>query len=861
MSGLRNSRMILPMMALGSAAVCLWMTACTTTIAAEADTGQFVDHIYRDADGDHKYVVFVPVGYSPANPPPVIFYLHGASGRGRDGRAQLVVGLGPGLKQRAATTPFLAVFAQNEDLRSRLLGGWHDDTRELERALKIQEEVERNYVVNKDHRVLVGISMGAFGAWSLAAKDPSPWKAVLPLSGGGKPDFIPNLAKVPVWAFHAADDTLVPQSASTDLIDGINAAGGRGFVSILPTGGHNIGNHVFGQDEVWDWMLHPEKPAVTDIDWPKRPSAASLIDELKFVPGAEVERAILIRVNTDLLESMSYLIPDQVPVSALNGARAGTYEHRGQGLMAFDVATHGIQYTGTMERAWVTPQAGNRLRIQLGLRNLVTTVMGTNIDSPLFRASAGPMQIVLGEREPIWLTADVIPRVENRRIRLELAGVDFQVPQDNWGIRGPGSVRVRPLPFLEDRVTQRLVTGLAEKKAEIEREIRNSVPRMIAQMEDRLATMTDRTVSYARFPMPLWQPRFRFYPEVITVDEGGLTLQLGAQVAALAPRSDHVPIRPVPAGDEARPTTVGQGLEVAVSPRMVTAWGSLLAASDVARFHILDMADPQFRSLGTREFWQTVLPGDERIAKATELETEFVLMSPLALSSLPAADGEQNGKPAGFRLEIPKLQLQLASREPGRPLPQPLVEVDFGIIQPIKMAIDKPSFAMRKMQMSMVSGPTPTVVPRHIDAPANAPAFDQEKLAAQFQAGWNETFTSFAMANQLKDMSRGGMTLRWEAADWTGQHFQVRLQRPAIRVRNSSDQPVEYQVRGTQSPWSETLKLAPGEFHEFRPPTALTWRSIMPAETSQFTLPLGFEAKIKSAHPLRVVQGEAAATK
>lgn len=821
-----------------------------TATAQSPPVGQFVDHVYRDQDGDHKYVVFVPANYTPGRPSPLIFYLHGASGRGRDGRAQLIVGLGPGLKQRAATTPFLAVFAQNENLRSRLLGGWHDDSTELDRALRILEEVERTYSVNRDHRILTGVSMGAFGVWSLAAKDPTRWKAVVPVSGGGKPEFIPQLAKVPVWAFHAADDTLVPASSSTDLIAGINAAGGRGYVSILPTGGHNIGNHVFAQDEVFEWMLHPEQPAQTNIDWPSRPSAASLIDELKFVPGAEVERAVMIRLNQDLFESLSYILPDQVPTTALNGARAGSAERRGEGLMSFNVATAGIQYTGSLERAWVTPQAGNRLRIQLGLRNLVTTVNATNIQSPLLQAQAGPMQIVLGEREPIWLTAEVVPRVEQRRIRLELVSVDFQVPMNNWGIRGPSQVRVRPLPFLEDRITQRLVTGLAERKGQIEQEIRNSVPRMIAQMEERLAVMTNRTFSYARFPMPLWQPRFRFYPEAITMDDHGLVLQLGAQVAALAPRSDHVPIRNVTVGDETSPAALGRGLEVAVSPRLMTAWGALLAASDVARFHVLDMADAEFRALGTRDFWKQVLPGDPRILQADELETEFVLMAPLAVSTLHSADQ----KPEGFQLEIPQLQLQLSARTAGRTTSQPIAAVDFGIIQPVKMGVQKPDFVRREMKMSMISGPKPTVAPRHIDPPANAPDFNVEKLASQFEAGWNQTFTTFAMENVLRDVHRNGFTLRWEAADWTGTHFAVRLERPAIRVRNSTDQPIEYQVQGVQTPWSEPLRLAPGEFHEFRPATALTWRTQGPAGETRFTLPLGIEANVKSLTPVRVVQ-------
>lgn len=36
-------------------------------VASEATPiGQFVNRVYRDDEGDHKYVVFVPAGYSAA---------------------------------------------------------------------------------------------------------------------------------------------------------------------------------------------------------------------------------------------------------------------------------------------------------------------------------------------------------------------------------------------------------------------------------------------------------------------------------------------------------------------------------------------------------------------------------------------------------------------------------------------------------------------------------------------------------------------------------------------------------------------------------------------------------------------------
>ena len=132
-------------------------------------TGQFVNRVYRDADGDHKYVVFVPAGVTPPKGWPVILYLHGACSRGTDGRAQLVSGLAPAVKLRASTFPFLVVFPQCEDTQSRLQGGWIDEPTDGERALRILDTVEREYRVDKSREILAGQSMGGTGAWELAA--------------------------------------------------------------------------------------------------------------------------------------------------------------------------------------------------------------------------------------------------------------------------------------------------------------------------------------------------------------------------------------------------------------------------------------------------------------------------------------------------------------------------------------------------------------------------------------------------------------------------------------------------------------------------------------------------------------------
>ncbi|MDX1970258.1 MAG: alpha/beta hydrolase-fold protein [Planctomycetaceae bacterium] len=837
----------LSLVVVGAAVVTLGdVTVVCAQPAPTAAGGKFVDHVYRDAEGEHKYVVFEPAGYTPEKKWPLVFYLHGASGRGRDGRAQLVVGLGPAVKARAATLPFLVVFPQNENLRSRLLGGWTDGSNELPRALKILDEVERTYSVDRQHEILAGVSMGAFGAWSVAAESPTRWKAVIAVSGGGEPEFVPALTKVPVWAFHAADDQLVPPTRSTGLVEAINAAGGRAYVSIVPRGGHNIGAAVLARDEVFAWLEHPETAPNTNIDWSQRAATADLTDEIPFIPGAEVETAARIRLNSDLLDSLSYVVAERVPADALQGWKPGRFEQQRSGLMSIDVTVGGMHYAGRLEQARITPLASGHLRVQLGLRDLTMTITGTRLQSRLLSAQAGPMAIYIGHRETVWLTVDVLPYVVDRQLKLQLASVDFHIPHHNWSISRPG-VDVRGMPFLEGRIADRLVEGIAEKKGMIEQEIRNGVPQMLTQMEPRLAAMWSRTVTHRHWPMPLWQPRFRFYPEAVTVNEQGIELRLGATVAALAPKSATVPLLKFPADADVLPIASNEGIDVAASMRLIDAYSTLLASSDVARFHVLDMSGEGFHRLGRHAFWNAVLPADRRLPETTELSTEVVVTKPFQLRTLDDVEKNFVQGDVGHRLAvgIPQMQLQLATREPGQSKWTDAAVVDLAFAQVLRLGIEHRSFAERKFDLQFETIEPPRVEARLLDAGSSSP-LNVDHIAAQFHDAWSNNFGRTERERRMADVKLGQLTLRWQDIGVTDRHFVVRLLRPGIRVYNKSDAVVEYQVRGPLTPWSEAWRLAPGQHHEFRTATPITWKTLGPSGEQVYTLPLGFEAQIRS---------------
>lgn len=207
--------------------IAIGFVSSTLVASGATPTGQFVNRVYRDDKGDHKYVVFVPAGYSTATKWPTVLYLHGAHSRGQDGRAPLVAGLAPAIKLRAANYPFLVVFPQCENTHSRLLGGWSDESDDADRALKILDAVERDFSVDQSREILMGSSMGGSGVWEIGARTPARWSALVPSGAQGKPEHAAKVARIPVWSFHVKGDPMIPVSTAQNMVATVRAAGGR----------------------------------------------------------------------------------------------------------------------------------------------------------------------------------------------------------------------------------------------------------------------------------------------------------------------------------------------------------------------------------------------------------------------------------------------------------------------------------------------------------------------------------------------------------------------------------------------------------------------------------------------------------
>lgn len=196
---------------------------------------------------------------------PVILFLHGAGERGSDNRTQLTVGL-PSLVRtlEAIGCQQYFIFAPQCPVGRRWVEtDWTLPSHKmpdslsppLAAAMWAFDSLAQDILVDRQQLLLTGLSMGGFGVWDLAQRDPSRWAGMLPICGGGDTARAGQLAQLPIWAFHGEKDKLVKPSRTTDMVTAIKARGGKAQQSVLLGAGHLCWDKVYQDKEAIRWLM------------------------------------------------------------------------------------------------------------------------------------------------------------------------------------------------------------------------------------------------------------------------------------------------------------------------------------------------------------------------------------------------------------------------------------------------------------------------------------------------------------------------------------------------------------------------------------------------------------------------------
>jgi acetyl esterase/lipase len=217
----------------------------------------FLSRVYTDADGNsHKYVIFVPQKYDPAQPSPVLLFLHGSGERGRNGIDQIMVGIGPAIWKQRMTFPFLTVFPQCVPE-----GKWEAEGPNAQRALEMLRQTQREFKTDPDRVYLTGLSMGGGGTWSLAAQDPKMFAAIVPMCSKGDISIARKLAEahLPIWNFCGDQDREETVAFNREMHAALTAAGAHDKYTEYPGVGHNCWDNAYGTPELYTWLLEQSR--------------------------------------------------------------------------------------------------------------------------------------------------------------------------------------------------------------------------------------------------------------------------------------------------------------------------------------------------------------------------------------------------------------------------------------------------------------------------------------------------------------------------------------------------------------------------------------------------------------------------
>jgi len=197
-----------------------------------------------------NYLLYLPKDHDKQDKWPLLIFLHGAGERGDD-LAKVKVHGPPKLIEQGKDYPFVVISPQCPKDR------WWQPTE----LLALVDAAAAKYKIDPDRIYLTGLSMGGFGTWGLAALAPERFAAIMPICGGGETLSAARLAKLPVWAFHGAQDKVVPLKRSEDMVEALKKVGGDVKLTVYPEAGHDSWTETYNNPEVYTWLLSHQRNA------------------------------------------------------------------------------------------------------------------------------------------------------------------------------------------------------------------------------------------------------------------------------------------------------------------------------------------------------------------------------------------------------------------------------------------------------------------------------------------------------------------------------------------------------------------------------------------------------------------------
>lgn len=246
--------------------VAILLTLAVTCPAAE----DFVAKTFEGSKGMLPYRILAPEKIEPGKKYPLVLFLHGAGERGDSNTNQLHHG-GPLFRkeENRRDYPAFVVFPQCPNGKRWVEVNWGElkphaqpeqPSEPMSLVIELIPALTRSLAVDNSRIYLMGISMGGFGVWDLAARHPDWFAAAIPICGGADNTTATRLAKLPIWTFHGDQDNVITPDRTRSMVAALRLAGGSPKFTEYPGVAHNSWSMAFAEPELLPWLFSQRRP-------------------------------------------------------------------------------------------------------------------------------------------------------------------------------------------------------------------------------------------------------------------------------------------------------------------------------------------------------------------------------------------------------------------------------------------------------------------------------------------------------------------------------------------------------------------------------------------------------------------------
>jgi predicted peptidase len=221
---------------------------------------------------DLPYRLFVPAGYSAARRYPLIVFLHATGSNGTDNVRQLTPPIGVLIGRAQTFEPAFVLVPQapeNDKWVSGSVGPPFRNYRQEQRPQSAAatlvlvgiDELEAQYAIDPDRIYLTGASAGGAGTWDLITRNGvGRFAAAVPITGANDPSRATLIARLPIWAFHGADDAISPAANTREMVDNLRALGSPVKYTEYAGVAHESWDRAYAEPELFPWLFAQRRP-------------------------------------------------------------------------------------------------------------------------------------------------------------------------------------------------------------------------------------------------------------------------------------------------------------------------------------------------------------------------------------------------------------------------------------------------------------------------------------------------------------------------------------------------------------------------------------------------------------------------